>query len=212
MRTVIGFVAAGVIAASASMSGLGQKIPAADVATRMSGTWTINRELTPTFAAPGRSSVPRPRGGGVTQGALFQRAPTYPQGVRANPTNTEPTPSGVADMTPAELAEWRGMRQIQQVAPTIAIAATADHVSIGDDRGEQSCRSDGKTDRVRMFGVYMDVKCKWDKDRLRQEFSTTRSKLARTWSLDEAGHLVLKAMVEGIAQNSPETTTVYNRS
>lgn len=210
MRTIIGFVAAGVMIASASMPVVGQKISAADVATRMTGTWTVNWELTPAATGPGRSGA-RSRSGGVTSGALFQRAPTYPQGVRANPTNTEPTPAGAADMTPMELAEWRGMRQMQQIAPTITITATAEHVSIDDERGQQTCASDGKTDKVRTFGVYMDVKCKWDKDRLRQEFSTTRSKLTRTWSFDEADHLVLKAKVEGIGQSSPETTTVYNR-
>ena len=209
MRTVVGLITAGVMAASMPLRG--QKVPAADVAARMSGTWTINRELTPNVVGPGRAGPARPRRGGGT-GGLLQRAPTYPQGVRANPTNTEPTPDGVDDMTPSELAESRGVREIRQVVPTIRITATTERVSIEDERGEQSCASDGKTDKVRIFGVYMDVKCKWDEDRLRQEFSTTRNKLTRTWSLDAGGHLVLKAKLEGIGQTSPETTTVYNRS
>lgn len=210
MRSIMGLIAAGVMVTSAAASVMGQKNSAADVAARMSGTWTINWELTPTGRSAGRAAATRPRGGG-TEGVRFQRAPTYPQGVRANPTNTEPTPAGAADMTPAELAESRGMRQIQQVASTITIEATPARVSIADERGDQTCASDGKADKVRMFGVYWDVKCRWDKDRFRQEFSTARNKLVRTWSFDETGHLVLKAKVEGIAQNAPETTTVYNR-
>lgn len=210
MRTVVGIITAGVMVASTPASAIGQKASAADVAVRMSGTWTINWELTKTFTGSGRASGKRPRGS--LQRTRFQRAPTYPQGIRPNPTNTEPTPSGVADMTPAELAEMRAMRQMQQVPPTITIAATAERVSIEDDRGEQTCASDGRTDKVRTFGIYVDVKCKWDKDRFRQEFSTARSKLIRSWSVDEEGHLVLKARVESIAQNVPETTTVYNRS
>jgi hypothetical protein len=63
-----------------------------------------------------------------------------------------------------------------------------------------------------MYDVSVGVKCRWDKDRLRQEFSTTRSKLIRVWGLDENGRLVLKGKLEGIGQNSPEATAVFDRS
>jgi hypothetical protein len=216
MRSPIGIVAAGVMITAASTLASGQKTSAADVATRMSGTWTINWTLTPALGG-GRMIAPSGRGGS-TPAARLQRGsaspptPTLPPGFRSNPTNTEPTPGGGSDLTPAERAERIAMRRIQEIVPALVMTATADTVTIEDEHGEQSCASNGKTDKVRTFSVYVDVTCKWDKDRLRQEYSTTRSKFIRTWSLDTAGHLVLKAKVEGLNQNTPEMTAVYDRS
>lgn len=208
MRVLVTVAAAGAMTLAASMPAAGQKNAAADVARRMSGTWTLNRELSPALGAAGRAGRGR---GGTPPGVLFQRG-GFPQGVRANPTNTEPTPSGAGDLTPAELAERMAMRQIQQIPPTIVIAATADHVSIEDEYGEQSCAIDGRTDKVRTFRVYMDVKCKWDKNRLRQEYATTRSKLIRVWRVRDDDRLVLTAKIEGINQNTPEAVAIFDRS
>lgn len=210
MRTVITFAAAGAMMIAASMPAAGQKKSVADVARRMSGTWRLNRELSPAFGASGRAGRGRTRGG-APHGSLFQRG-GLPQGVRANPTNTEPTPSGASDLTPAELAERSAIRQMQQIPPTMVIAAAADHVSIEDERGEQSCATDGRAGKVRAFRVYMDVKCKWDKDRLRQEYAITRSKLIRVWRVGDDDRLVLTAKIEGINQNTPEAVAIFDRS
>lgn len=188
----------------------GQKTSSADVAKRMSGTWTINRDLSSTFGGADGSGRGRSRGGGGAHDALFQQR--LPAGFRANPTNTEPTPEGAGDLTPAALAERTAMRQVEEIALTLTITATADRVSIEDERAEETCAIDGKTDKVRTFGVYMDVRCKWEKDRLRQEFSTTRGKLTRVWSVDDNGRLVLKATLEGLDRTTPDATAVYDRS
>jgi hypothetical protein len=213
MRRTIGVVAAGMLIAGASPLVSGQKASAADVASRMTGSWTINWRLS--SAPPGSRQGGR-LDGTAAQDPRFQRGatppPSVPPGVRANPTNTEPTPDKGSDLTPAERAERSAMRRIQEVPPVITVTATADRVTIEDERGEQSCACNGKTEKVRLFSVYMDVQCKWDKDRLRQEYATTRSKLIRIWSLDAAGHLVLKARVEGISESTPEVTTIYDRS
>jgi hypothetical protein len=58
----------------------------------------------------------------------------------------------------------------------------------------------------------MDVKCKWDKTQLRQEYANTRSKLIRVWNVDEHGRLVLTMKLEGVNQNTPEVTAIYDRS
>jgi hypothetical protein len=187
---------------------IGQKPSAADLAQRMSGTWVVNRDLTRSLS-PARGR----RGGSPTAPAFQQRSNNpYPPGVRANPTNTEPTPSKPADLTPAELAERNAMAQLEQMLPTVTITATADQVTIAEERSEATCAVDGKADKIRVFGMYMDLKCKWDKEQLRQEFSTPRSKLTRDWSVDARGHLVLKARREGPNLNSQEMTTIYDRS
>jgi hypothetical protein len=192
---------------AATMPVLGQKPSAADLAQRLSGTWTVNLALT-------RSLSPmRGRSGGVLPVSFQQRGSNpYPQGVRANPTNTEPTSSKPADMTPAELAERNAFAQLEQVMRTVTITATAEQATIAEERAEAVCIIDGRSEKVRTFGLDMDVKCKWDKDQLRQEFSTARNKLTRLWSVDGGGHLLLKVRREGVTQNSPERTTVYDRS
>lgn len=212
MRNAIGIGAAGVMIAASTLVA-GQKTSTGDVAKAMSGTWTVNLALT-RAPAGGRRSV-HGRSDPVPDGARFQRGtttPTMPQGVRANPTNTEPTPDEGADLTPPERADRMAMRRLQEMAPVVTLTAAADRVTVEDERGEQSCASNGKGEKVATFGVYMQVTCKWDKDRLRQEYSTTRNRFVRTWSLDGAGHLVLKANMEGLNQNTPETTTIYDRS
>ena len=211
MRTMIRLLAAGVLMMTATMPVLGQKISPADVAQRITGTWTIDWALTPSVGGPGRGGR---RGGGVMPVVLMQQRGTnpYPQGVRANPTNTEPTSSKASDLTPAELAERSAVWQLEQVQPAVTITASPEEVTIGDERGDATCAVNGRSDKIRTFGTYMDVKCKWDKDQLRQEFSTARTKLIRVWTVDATGHLVLKAKREGIDQNSPETTLVYDRS
>jgi hypothetical protein len=207
MHTGIRLLAAGTLVVTGTIPVLGQKPSPADVARRLSGTWTLNWDLTRSLS-PGRG-----RRGGAMAVSFQQRGNNpYPQGVRANPTNTEPTSSKPTDLTPAELAERTALRQLEQLMPTVSITATADQVTVAEERAEGGCAIDGKSEKVRTFGIYMDLKCKWDKEQLRQEFSTARNKLTRVWSLDGAGHLVLKVKREGVSQTSGETTTVYDRS
>jgi hypothetical protein len=210
MRGVARLMAASIAMVATTMTLAAQKLSPDAVAARMSGTWTLNRAFTD--ASRGRS------GGGTArpQGARFQQRgaqPTYPQGIRANPTNTEPTSAALADMTPEERAERGALREMQQVPPALTITASAELVTIEDERGAQTCEADGRSDKLRTFGVYMDVKCKWDKNRLRQEFSTPRAtRIVRTYSLDAQGHLVVATKIESIATTFPETVVFYNRS
>jgi hypothetical protein len=169
----------------------------------MSGTWTINLGLSHAVS-PGRSNGGRSGGGAryAIAGTAFQRGGGGGGGGG----------DASSDLTPEEMAERTAMRQIQQIAAKITIAASAESFSITDDRGTQTCAANGKSEKTQMFNVSMGVKCRWDKDRLRQEFSTTRSKLIRTWALDDAGRLLLKGKLEGIGQNTPEATAVFDRA
>ena len=62
-----------------------------------------------------------------------------------------------------------------------------------------------------MFGTWLDVKCRWDKKVLRQEYSSTRNKLTRTWTVDERELLAMKSRVDGINLNSAEAAAFFDR-
>lgn len=207
MQSMMRLSVAAAVLVAATIPAAAQKTSVADVARQMSGTWTINRALSPAFT-PGRSN------GGRSGGAAYAVAGTRWQrgGRGGGGGGGDALPSSNADLTPEELADRTAMRQIQQIAARVTIAATAERFSLTDERGEHTCTVTGKTEKTQMFGVPVGVKCRWDKDRLRQEFSTTRSKLIRTWGLDEAGRLVLTGKLEGIGQNSPEATAVFDRT
>jgi hypothetical protein len=180
-----------------------QKLPPADLAARLSGTWTINPSLSPSLAPRGRS--------GRTGGPQFAMRPAlFQRGGRGGGGGGD-TPSSGADLTPAEQAEQVAMRQLRQIAPEITITATPESVSFVDVRGEQACGTNGKGIKLTIADAPVTMKCKWDKELLRQEFATTRTSLIRTWSLDDAGHLVLKARYEGLTQNTPEAVAVFDR-
>jgi hypothetical protein len=195
-------IATGLAVMAAAAPAIGQKLSPADLAARLTGTWTVNPSLSPSLAPRGRSG----RTGGASYGirpVMFQRGGGGGGGGAA--------PSGQADLTPAELAEQAAMRQLRQIAPEITIKATAESVSFVDARGEQTCAANGKGAKLTVSEAPVTMKCKWDKDGLRQEFSTTRSSLIRTWAIDDSDHLVLKARYEGLAQNTPEAVAVFDR-
>jgi hypothetical protein len=181
-----------------------QKASPADLAAKLSGTWTINRELSPGFAAPaGRGR----RGGG---GALFavagiagQRPGSVPGGGGSG--------NGPGDLTPEELAGMEAMRQLQQIAPTITIKATAESVTFADPRGEQTYTINDKNSTIDVAGSKITAKNKWDKATLRQEFSNSKSKLIRTWEVDDSNRLVLKAKLESMSMMSTEVKAVFDR-
>ena len=207
MRRILSVAAAVAMIAAGSITGTAQKTSVADVAKALSGTWVINRALSPAFA-PGRSNGGRAGGGPsyTLAGLLVQR------GGRGGGAAAGPGPSSNADLTPEELADRNAMQQLRPIAAKLTIAATPESVTITDERGERTCALNGKNEKVQMFNVEVGIKCRWDKDKLRQEFSTTRSKLIRVWGLDGSGHLILKAKLEGIGQNTPEATAVFDRS
>ena len=207
MRTVVASAAIGLTIAASSSTLRGSQVSPADVARKISGTWAFNKEMSPAFAVPGRG-----RGGALFQaGSAVPTEPRYPLGVKPNPRNTEPTSAEASDLTPTELAERGALRQLGQVPPMLTVDATPEHVTIVDDRSESECDINGKTAKTSLFGAYVDVKCRWDKAQLRQEISTSRSKMIRTWAVDNREMLVLKLKVEGIDQNTPEAAAYFDR-
>jgi hypothetical protein len=204
MRTLISIVGATALVVTATSIDAQQTTPA-EAAQRMSGTWTINKDLSPSFKASGRS-------GGRSGGARYAIGGFVAQRPRNGSGGAESTPSAPGDLTPAERAEQSAMQQVEQIAPTITIRATADSFSIVDQRGEQTCAITDKSTKLDTFGAKVTTKCRWNKVTLQQEFSTTRSKLTRSWSVDESGRLVVKMRTEGVNERAVEASAVYDRS
>ena len=197
-------IAATVVAATSPA--LGQKVSPADIAAKLSGAWTINKDLSPSVN-PGRS------GRGRTGGPSYAIAGFAPQrGGGARGGGAPDAPATASDLTPAEIAERNAIRQLEQIAQAITIKATTETVSFVDQRGEQRCALDNKSVAVAMGDAQIQVKCRWDKQVLKQDFATTKSKLTRSWEVDGEDHLLLKLHLEGIGQSPAEAKAVFNRA
>lgn len=178
-----------------------QRLTPADLAGKLSGTWLLNRDLSSGFRSSGRrgaiplldASAPlqRPRGGG---GGGRDSGPADPN-----------------DLTPEQRAAQAAMRQLQQIGERIVIRASAESVTFTDTRGERTFAIDDKTSRIDVDGSPVNVKSKWDKNALKQEFSNTQAKLVETWVVDDARRLVLTAKLESMTLLTPDEKAVFDR-
>ena len=206
-------IALGAIAVTGTgliVGAVAQKLTPAEAAARLSGTWTINRELTSGFNAAGRRGG-RGGGGNFSLGgtaARFGATASYAQ--RGGGTGPS-TASDMSDLSPAERAEMAAMRELQQLAEVITIKATAEQIAFEDARGQRIYAIDNKNTKLTVAGSEVNTKSRWDKAVLRQEFSTSSSKLIQTWEVDENGRLVLTAKVESLRLMTPEQKAVFDR-
>jgi len=213
IRASIGIVMAAVTVAMAS--GLGaQNATPADAAARLSGTWTINRELSPGFRGPGARPGGPGRGGAMA--SRYSVASAVPmQGRRGGGGGDSPT--SASEMTPGDLAAMAAMRQLLQLADEVTIAATADKVTFVDARGERAYAIDGKNAKIMVGAAEVSTKSKWDKAALKQEFSTistnaaASSKLSQTWEVNADGRLVLTAKIESMRLRTPDQKAVFDK-
>jgi hypothetical protein len=181
-----------------------QKGAGSDLAAKLSGTWVLNRELSPGFRAP----APGRRGGGAAP--LFAVARL--SGQRGGRGGGGAGGLGDAsDLTPQQRGEQAAMRQLEQISEKIVITASPETVTFADSRGERTFTVNDKSSKMDVGGSPVNVKSKWDKNVLRQEFSNTQAKLIETWGLDEAGRLVLTAKVESMTLLTPEQKAVFDR-
>ena len=93
----------------------------------------------------------------------------------------------------------------------MTIKATADSISFADPRGERTFAIDNKKATIESNGAKVEVKTKWDKAAVRQEFSSPSTRLVRSWEVDEQNHLVIKSKIESMTMNSKEVKAVYDR-
>jgi hypothetical protein len=184
--------------------GAQQQLAPQDLASKLSGTWILNRELSTGFGRPtGR------RGGAELQRPRFATAGLV--GQRGGGRGGGGAPSDASDLTPEQRAEQAAMRELQQIAPQIEIKATADSITFIDARGERTYAVNDKSVKIEVGGAQVSVKSKWDKNVLKQEFSNTQAKLIETWGLDDAGRLVLTAKLESMTLRTPEQKAVFDR-
>jgi hypothetical protein len=180
-----------------------QKLTSAEVASRLSGTWVLNRELTSGFGASGR------RGGGRGESLRMSMVSAFTQ--RGGGGGGGTAPNDVSDLSAAELAAMAAMRELQQLAAVITIKATPEQIVFEDARGQRSYALDGKSVKMTVAGSEVSTKSRWDKAVLKQEFSTAQSKLTQTWDVDENGRLVLVAKVESLKLVTPDQKAVFDR-
>jgi hypothetical protein len=201
MRAAAALMGAALVVAGVSAGAGAQKLTPAEAATRLTGTWVLNRELTSGFAAPGR------RGGGGRGNLRLSMAPTFAQGRGGGGG----APTDASDLSPAEIAANAAMRELQQLAEVITIKAAPEQVVFEDARGQRSYVLDGKTVKISVSGAEVSTKSRWDKAVLKQEFSTAQSKLTQTWDVDTNGRLVLVAKVESLRLITPDQKAVFDR-
>ncbi len=207
-RRVSVALAAIALAGAAVTAAATQKLTPAEVAAKMSGTWVLNRELTTGFNAP--KGAPGGRGGGGRGGNFTVAgigAPLAQRGAGAGPS----TASDASDMTADERAAMMAMRELQQIPELVSIKSTETEIAFADARGQRSYMLDGKGVKIVAAGTEVSVKSRWDKATVKQEFSTTSSKLTQTWSVDENGRLVMTAKVESLRLRTPEQRAVFDR-
>jgi hypothetical protein len=182
------------LAAAAAVSGLSvlalaQKSTPAEAAEKLTGTWKVNRELSP--------SVGRGRGRGAATAARPRLVlASFQRGGGGADT------SAAQELTPDQIAGRNAVRQLQQIPETLKIVATADQITFTDSRGVSSFPINNKGMRIDVGDAKVDVKTKWDKVAVRQEFNAYQQKLTRTWNTDESGHLVLTVLVESMTVNA----------
>jgi hypothetical protein len=214
------FTAASVIGGLLGLTSLvaAQTATPAEIATRLSGSWKLNVALTPASEKPARgrgevSRAPRltvsqpamQRGGGRGGGAPGGGAP----GGGAPGGGGQPG-SESAPLMAEEIAAQAALATLHEVPLEIVIEAHAGSVTFREPRGEWHFNIDGKNASMDVPGGTLHSKSKWEKGALRQEFSSTRRKLVKTWSVDAQDRLVLTERVESFAPTS-ESKAVFDR-
>jgi hypothetical protein len=212
MRRIAGTASVVLVMMASTWIVLAQEGTPGDIAAKMSGNWKLNLELSPSVAAPGRSGGRgRPQGGGASLAAGL--APLQRGGGRGGGGSRggDAGGEGGAEIPPEEIIAQRVLQAFQQVPTDVTIAATPASVSFKDPTGQGTFAIDGKTVVMTIEGSKIKVKSKWERASLKQEFSTSRRKVIRAWSLDAAGHLVLAMKVESMMMNTIETRAVFDR-
>lgn len=189
----------------ATVPGVGtQPTSQAELAAKMTGTWKLNRELSPNLTSP----TPGRRGGGPS----FAVITGVPQrGGRGSGAGNEEPPREPQNLMPEEVAAQAALSTIQQVPLELTIQASETEVTLIEPRGQSHFRIDGRNSPVEVPGGSIKVKSRWDRDTLRQDFSSAQRVLRRSWSLDSNGHLVLRQRIESATFNTKESQAVFDR-
>ena len=206
-KTSVAVMAGAVCAAVFIVADVGaQKMTTADVAAKFTGHWVLNRELSPSLS---------PAGGGGARGAA---QPLYEVGFfgefQGRRGGGGGVPGAAPQMTEEERAGQAAIRKVQQLAPEMEIQATADKVTFIDARGTQSYATDGKTNEISLYGASINVKSRWDKMTLKQQFIYGETNITQNWELDKTGDRIdYKMQILNMSNQNPprEAKVVYDR-
>jgi hypothetical protein len=178
-----------------------------ELASRLTGTWKLNRELSPTL------SNPRPGEGRRGRGASFaMSAAGAPQrGGRGGGGGANEPGFERPMVTTEEAAAQAALAAIHQVPPELTIEATASEMKLVEARGESLFKIDGKTATVAVPGARIKVKSKWDRGKLRQEFSSALQALVRSWSVDAQGRLILTQQIQSPTFKTKEFQAFFDK-
>jgi hypothetical protein len=201
-------VASAVCAAVLASTNVGaQKITAADVAAKFTGTWRLNRELSPSV------------GGGAARGSA---SPLYEIGFftafqgRGGGGRGSGSGQGAVDGPSAEeRAGQAALARLQQFGSTITIKATADSVTFVDPQGERTYPVNGKNTKVDVGeGAILTARSKWDKATLKQVFIYGETNITQNWELNDSGdRLNFKMQILNMSRQDPprEAKVVYDK-
>ena len=180
-----------------------------ELAAKMTGRWRVNKELSPDLSNSGRGREGR-RGMGPSFGVMLIAAQRGGRGGGGGGGGAE-SGADMSPLVPAEVAAQAALSIIEQVPLELTIEATPAEIKVTEPRGQSVFRIDGKSTPIEVPGGTIKVKSKWDKASLRQEFSSTRRMLLRSWSVDSNGRLVLAEHIESVAFKTKETLAVFDK-
>jgi hypothetical protein len=207
-KTSVAVVAGALFAAAFVGVDLGaQKMTTADVAAKFTGTWVLNRELSPN-AGPASGGRGRRSGG----------APLYEVGffTEYQRGGGRGGAGGAGfEVSAADKAGQAALAVLQQLAPTMTIEATADSITFKDPRGSRTYATDGKTVQQDVgSGAMMNMKTRWDKNTLKQQFIYGETSITQNWELDDTGDRInFKMQILNMSRQDPprEAKVVYDR-
>lgn len=207
-RTTSPFVAATLLVAVMVARGLhAQSAGPKEIAAKLTGSWKLNAELTPTSAKPGR--------GGFADGtgrAFAAMVSPQQRGGRGGGGREGGDARGEASapLPATEVAAQTALSILHEVPIELHIEASADAITFRDPRGEWRFTIDGKSSTMEVPGATLRSKSRWDHDQLRQEFSTAQRGLVKTWSIDSNDRLVLVEKIESMTFRS-QSKAVFDR-
>jgi hypothetical protein len=178
-----------------------------EMATKLTGVWKLNADLTPASPKPGR-------GGGFAGGAAGSFAALLSPVQRGGRSGDRGGGGGrgesSAPLMAAEVAAQTALSILHEVPIEIRIDARAEDVTFRDPRGEWHFKIDDRNSTMEVPGGTLRTKSKWDRGLLRQEFSSAQRALVKTWSIDANDRLVLVERIESVTVRS-ESKAVFDR-
>jgi hypothetical protein len=193
-----------------------QRMTPADAASKITGTWQMNFELSPQFA---------PRGGGPGGGAPAGRGGSqqyFSTGFNTPSVTARPAfqrggrggGGGGGEMSETDRAGNAYIAMLRAAPSTITIKATPESVTFTDPRGERTYAVDNKTARLVVNGATVMTKSRWDNRTLKQEFVFGESRVTHDYELNAEGTRInFKVISQNMSSQGPpsEGKAVYDK-